>query len=294
MNDSTLPGSPFHVFQPPYRRLEALPDAGKVLDHLDEWRGAALVWRMSAPLRGAEIERAQCRPPGISLVVILPRSDRIQRPERILRVVELCRPTNVLPHHDRPDPLDLRMVLSRPPDDLPSEVTDYLAWRGVSLDMETRMMVRRTVELSADLRTVQALARSLYLSRRALGRRFLTRGLPVPSHWLQMSRLLRAAIRLQNSDDRLLVVASSLGYPDGFALSNQMKRLTGLRPSDARRLLGWEWLLESWLRVEARSGSMSRDIATLFHPLPPARAPSEQDRRPRMETRSRREKAATG
>lgn len=111
--------------------------------------------------------------------------------------------------------------------------------------------------MSAELRTVSALSRSLYLSRRALGRRFLSRGLPVPSHWLHFARVLRAAIQLQNSDDSLFSVASQLGYTDGFALSNQMKRLTGVRPSTARERLGWEWLVEAWLRTEARDGALT-------------------------------------
>lgn len=111
--------------------------------------------------------------------------------------------------------------------------------------------------MSAELRTVSALSRSLYLSRRALGRRFLGRGLPVPSHWLHFARVLRGAIRLQNSDDSLFSVAAQLGYTDGFALSNQMKRLTGVRPSTARERLGWEWLVEAWLCREARDGALT-------------------------------------
>lgn len=256
MPDPILPRRSFHLFRPPYRRTEPLEDPLAQLRDLREWRGAALFWRMTAPLDPVEVEQAQGRPPGLPLVVVLPRADRIERPDAVLRVVELCRPQTVLPHHDPAEAGDLRSILARPPEDLPSEVTEYLAWRGVSVDTETRRLIRRTIELSAGLTTVQGLARSLYLSRRALGRRFMSRGLPVPSHWLQAGRILRAVIRLQNSDETLLVVASSLGYPDGFALSNQMKRLTGLRPSDARRFLGWEWLLESWLRREARAGSL--------------------------------------
>ena len=137
---------------------------------------------------------------------------------------------------------------------------DYLMWRGVNVDMETRRLVRRTVELSFELRSVTALARSMYLSRRALGRHFLSRGLPVPSHWLHFSRVLRVALRLQDSSEDLLSAAYEFGYADGFAFSNQMHRLTGIRPSDARRCLGWEWILEAWLRTEAAAGGLSLDV----------------------------------
>jgi len=96
----------------------------------------------------------------------------------------------------------------------------------------------------------------MYLSRRALGRRFESEGLPVPSHWLHFCRLLRVAFRLQNSDDSVVAAGFRLGYSDGFSLSNQMHRLTGFRPQEARKYLGWEWLLEAWLRREAEQGGL--------------------------------------
>jgi AraC-like DNA-binding protein len=141
-----------------------------------------------------------------------------------------------------------------------------MAWRGVSLDPDTRHIVRRTLELSCELRTVSALSRSLYLSRRALGRRFLDRGIPVPSHWLHFGRVLRACLKLQAATSNLFDVACDLGYPDGFALSNQMHRLLGIRPSVARDHLGWEWVLEAWLRREAETGGFAADYLSYLSP----------------------------
>jgi len=128
------------------------------------------------------------------------------------------------------------------------------------VDPDTRRLLRKTLELSGELRTVSGLARSLYMSRRALGRRFTTRGLPVPSHWLHFGRVLRAAVRLQNPGSTLYAVACELGYPDGFSLSNQMHRLTRLRPSIMKECFGWEWIVEAWLRQEAEEGSLSPDL----------------------------------
>ena len=115
-----------------------------------------------------------------------------------------------------------------------------------------------------------------------------------PSHWLHFARLLRVTIRLQNSQDSVLSVGYELGYPDGFSLSNQMARLTGYRPTEARMYLGWEWLLEAWLRQEAETGGLSPDtvgafidkappaprpIGTSATPGPHARNPSRTDHR---------------
>ncbi|HSH75835.1 MAG TPA: AraC family transcriptional regulator, partial [Longimicrobiales bacterium] len=125
------------------------------------------------------------------------------------------------------------------------------------IDRDTSHVIRRIIDLSSDLRTVSAVCRGLYLSRRALGRRLKSRGLPVPSHWLQLGRLLRVALKLQNSEATVSSAAFDLGYPDGFSVSNQMERLLGFRPSEVRVRLGWEWILESWLRREAERGGLA-------------------------------------
>ncbi|MFG0307211.1 MAG: helix-turn-helix domain-containing protein [Phycisphaerales bacterium JB040] len=208
-----------------------------------------------------ELQAIRRRPGGLSLLVVLPPADSVPRKDEIFRMIELCRPAAVLPFHEEPHPDDLRTLLSAPPEDLPAAAVDFLRWRGVPLDMDVRRLVRRTLELSNEIRSVNALARGVYLSRRALGRRFATHGLPVPSHWLHAARVLRAVIRIQDRGLPLSRVAFDLGYPDAFALSNQMKRLTGIRPSEARSRLGWEWFLEAWLRKEAVEGGFSDEVA---------------------------------
>ena len=98
--------------------------------------------------------------------------------------------------------------------------------------------------------SIEQLARNLCQSRRTLGRFFNDRQLPVPSHWLQFARLLHVAVHLQNTSATINRVSSRFGYPDGFTMSNSMKRLTGYRPSFVRDHLGWEWLIHAWLREE--------------------------------------------
>jgi hypothetical protein len=45
-------------------------------------------------------------------------------------------------------------------------------------------------------------------------------------------------------------VATRFAYPDGFSMSNSMKRLLGYRPSFVRQHLGWEWIVQVWAEGE--------------------------------------------
>ena len=248
------------LFIHPYRTL--LPVTGGKRQLRSEGRapGGALVWHLRGGAHEQDAAVVRDRPGGLSLIVILPPFAAPTADPGLLGIIESMRPSAVLPFHPEPDVDDLAALLRKPPEDLAVELTDYVAWRGFQLDRETVHLIRRIVSLSADLRSITALCRSLYMSRRALGRRFVSRGLPVPSHWLHFARLLRVAIRLQNSDDSVLSVGFEVGYPDAFSLSNQMLRLTGFRPSEARAFLGWEWLLEAWLRKEADEGALAPDL----------------------------------
>jgi AraC-like DNA-binding protein len=253
--------SPLALFPPPYNALLPLdPDEG-FPRRIEMLRGSALVWRLGQNQSHCLFRRVTRRPPGLPLIVVLPEASAIPAIEPFaLAVAEEARPQSVLPHHPKLLPEELTTLLRSEPEDLAGEFLDFLLWRGFRLDTETRRLIRMTVELSAELRTLSALAKGVYMSRRALGRRFKRRGLPVPSHWLQFCRLLRAVIRLQRSRGSVFEVACSLGYPDGFTMSNQMNRLVGVRPSEARDRLGWEWFVEAWLREEARTGGIGRGL----------------------------------
>lgn len=257
MSDSTnAPRPALSLLAPPYRRLVSGPDDIPPSEGDDLPMGTALVWELSRGDWGRAFRAVRSRPGGMALLMVLPPADHLDSVPALMEAAEQCRPHSVLPYHADPAVEDLRVVLRRPPTDLPLEVMDYLSWRGIQVDLDTRRLVRKTVELSAELQTVSGLARALYMSRRALGRRFRKRGLPVPSHVLHFSRILRASISLQTSSQTLFETACDLGYPDGFSLSNQMLRLTGLRPSVVRDHLGWEWIVEAWLRKEAAEGKL--------------------------------------
>jgi AraC-like DNA-binding protein len=240
----------------PYRQLIPVAGGRDALRAAAREPGSALIWSVGSALGANANTLVEGRPGGLALIVILPPVQDLDASPDLIHFVHRARPHGILPHHLSPSPGDLAQVLRRPPIDLAAEVTDYLSWRGLGVDRETTHLVRRILELSSELRTITALSRSMYLSRRALGRRLMTRGLPVPSHWLQLGRLLRLAIRLQNSDESVFSIAYDSGYPDGFSVSNQMQRLVGFRPSQVRQYLGWEWLVEQWLRREAEDGGL--------------------------------------
>jgi AraC-like DNA-binding protein len=247
----------FSLFAPPYRDYIPLDVSEEIPQSLEVIRGAALVWALDQGHSAEHLALAAGRPGGLPLAVILPPARTARRIRAgLFELVEEARPSIVFPYHPRPGLEEMEALLRGEPESLAGELIDFLEWRGVWLDQETRRIIARTVELSGELSTLTGLSRGVYLSRRALGRRFQKRGLPVPSHWLQFCRLLRAAIRLQNSEDSLIQVAVELGYPDGFTLSNQMERLVGVRPSVARSRLGWEWFAESWLRKESLEGGL--------------------------------------
>lgn len=276
----------------PYDRLEPLPADRESLRSAARTPGSAVVWSLD-PARYGETRRLlEGRAGGLTLIVILPEAIRIERDPKLIHAIQRCRPHGLLPELEEVEAADVAEVLRRPPLDLPVDVTDYLAWRGLAVDRDTTHLLRRIMELSEELRSITALARSLYLSRRALGRRLMTRGLPVPSHWLQLGRILRISTRLQNSDASIASIAYDSGYPDGFSLSNQMQRLIGYRPSQVREYLGWEWILEAWLWREADEGglapSSAKEITTGKRALaePPATLPKPRRGRPRRRRRS--------
>lgn len=259
MNRASLTpvGSRLALFGPPYERFTPIDISWEPPPPPP--RGLALVWWLEdGELQQEQFQWLADRPWGLPLFIILPPPTNIERALPLLSYINSLSPRAVLPGGPLVTPLHLRRMLRTPPRQLGATVTSYLTRRQLLVQDDIRRGVRKIFESIPEVTSVSKLARRLYTSRRTMGRHFAAAGLPVPSHWLQFARLLMASFRLQ--DDRYTVarVATRLGYPDGFTLSNQMKRLLDCRPSDVRRHLGWEWIIEMWLRTETGTGGIDR------------------------------------
>jgi AraC-like DNA-binding protein len=243
------------LFSPPYRQLDAQP--------VSSWRSAAclrghaVIWTLGDGVRQQhELALLRERPPALPLIVLLPPAEQIRRALPVLGAVPTLDARSVLPGAALGEPDRLRLALATRPGTLPDSVTRFLVRRGLLRNERMRTEVRRILELAQDTASIGRLSRRMYMSRRTLGRHFSLAGLPVPSHWLQFGRLLNVVVHLQAESSAVFRVATRLGYPDGFTMSNQMYRMTGCRPSEVRRLLGWEWVVEAWLRQEAATGGL--------------------------------------
>ena len=236
------------LFRPPYQSCVPI-DANSHPGELGP--GEAAVWFMGPSARlEDELRWAAVRPRGLPLFIVLPPPEQVTEIAGALRVLPALRPKGVLPGVGRGTLTALRTLLGAPPPALPRAAADLLEDLGAIAGPETRERVEAIFAAAPNTRSIEGLARGLCQSRRTLGRFFRERELPVPSHWLQFARILHVSIQLQNTKLNIGRVSVRFGYPDGFTLSNTMKRLTGYRPSFVRRHLGWEWIVEAWWKRE--------------------------------------------
>lgn len=236
------------LLAPPYQTL--VPCIGDV--QWDRVRGHALVWYLHhAEQQRAEYEWLLARPARVPLFVVLPPASAIEPILPLVPILSELHARGVLPNGPLQSVEPVRLLLRHAPRDLPAAMVSYLTRRGKLRDGKTRGLVTTIFELAPTVSSISGLSRRLYTSRRTLGRFFEAQELPVPSHWLQFARLVYVATRLQAHEATpVFRIATQFGYPDGFTMSNQMKRLIGCRPTDARENLGYEWFIEDWLELE--------------------------------------------
>jgi AraC-like DNA-binding protein len=240
------------LFAPPYDQLlPCSPEMIRQLHAVDDWKGSAIVWQLSATADEMKhYDALRFKAQGLPLLVLLPPPQDVPQIIDMLPLIRGLSPRMILPFGLFDTPYRLKQILAIPPRSIASAVTEYLTRRGL---LRTRKGVRefyRIMELAPETSSIAMLSRRMYTSRRTLGRHFSATDMPVPSHCLHFARLINVTLQLQQDDAAIFRIASRFGYPDGFTMSNQMKRLIGYRPSEVRELLGWEWVVEAWLKIE--------------------------------------------
>jgi AraC-like DNA-binding protein len=132
---------------------------------------------------------------------------------------------------------------------LPEQVAAWLRLRLPGLPPAVRGLIDEIVRLSPRFGEVGPLLGSVGHAERTARTWFQRAGTPGPGKWLATAHAVRAALRMQaESAASLLTLAVECGYSDHSSLSRQSLRLFGVRPGAIRRTLGWEWLLDRWLR----------------------------------------------
>jgi AraC-like DNA-binding protein len=258
MHPIAAPSCRIHTFAAPYERIEpAVAPAAITSGNGPILKGTALIWWLvDSATQESEFDLLRNRPACLPLIILLPPARDIHKSLPLLNLIGLLEPRAVLPGTNLGSPERLRHVLANPPRTLSEAATRSLVRRGVLTSRPLRQEVQRIFELAPEVTSITKLARRMYSSRRTLGRHFGLANLPVPSHWLQFARLLHVSVQLQHDHGAMHRIAARAGYPDGFTMSNQMKRLIGYRPTEVREHLGWEWIIESWLRREKERGSL--------------------------------------
>lgn len=144
-------------------------------------------------------------------------------------------------------------------DGLGPDVVEWLGLFGIRLSPMIAHLVSEIFTEAPRFTEVGALLKSMGAADSSTRFRFRKKGLPAPSRWLQAARALHAALLIQMEPDKsILSHACNLGYADHSALCHQMKRVFGTTPAAVRETLGWEWLLERWVRKEILLGRPAR------------------------------------
>jgi AraC-like DNA-binding protein len=140
---------------------------------------------------------------------------------------------------------------------LAEELEEWLLLCRPSLSPAVAQLVRDIVRLAPAHQDVGELLARVGRAERTVRTWFRQAGIPGPGKWLALAHAIYAALRLQRDQrEPLLTVAVESGYSDHSSLSRQSLRLFGVRPGAIRDTLGWEWLLDRWLRrVSGEAGS---------------------------------------
>jgi AraC-like DNA-binding protein len=131
------------------------------------------------------------------------------------------------------------------------DVVEWLTLFNLRLSPTLNHLVSRIFDDAPRHSEIGGLLQAIGAAESSTRFRFRKKGLPAPSRWLQAARGIHAALRIQMDPGKsILAHACALGYADHSALCHQIKRMFGTTPAAVRETLGWEWLMERWVRAE--------------------------------------------
>ena len=251
MSQQLLAPTPF-VFRlaPPYERVETVPDVGVLApDELPDatvlgvhLASPAEVWGEAALL----VARLRVGFPAAAVVLRLGSAPEARDPAWARRAGAMG-VRAVLLDDEAPLPR-LRHALTDPTN-LAEEVERWLPSRLPRLPPAVGHLVAVIFREAPSGWEVGKLLLERGHPERTVRTWFQRAGVPGPGKWLAVAHAVRAALRLQAySGASLLALAVECGYSDHSSLSRQCLRLFGVRPGAIRGTLGWEWLLDRWLR----------------------------------------------
>jgi AraC-like DNA-binding protein len=114
---------------------------------------------------------------------------------------------------------------------------------GARLPLSLRTFGRRVLEFPIHYTTLHPLATACGASRGALKARFRRRDLTSPSTYLRWFRMMAVADVLSDRSVTVASAARRLGFTSDGNLCRMMLAVTGLTPTEARTLRGWNRLL---------------------------------------------------
>jgi AraC-like DNA-binding protein len=244
--------APPALFQlsPPYEHFEAVPDLS-ALGPQDLHEAALLAVGIAAPedvwaeVAGL-IPRLRAQYPAAPVVLRVGRPPEASDGVWEQRAADLK--VRAVVYEGERVASRLRAQLTQPID-LSPQLTEWLPLRLPGVAPAIVELVGDIVERATQFAEVGALLTSVGRAERTIRTWFRRAGVPGPGKWLAVAHALRAARRLQSEDHApLLALAVECGYSDHSSLSRQSLRLFGIRPGAIRRTLGWEWLVDRWLR----------------------------------------------
>ena len=240
-------------------RAAALPEEDVV--DADELVAEALEWgapRLIVQMTGAEVPRLRSELPVVELSPALLRRWEAER-----RVEDLFRPRADFVTERLRRLIDHAEPRRTWVDTAFAELTRAA---GTQLPGTLRGFGRRVMEFPSHYAKLTDVAEACHLSHGALKARFRRKGLSSPYTYLRWFRALTIARTLADRDVSVAEAARRLGFTSDGNLCRAMLTLTGMTPTEARTVQGWNRIVVNfvWLHLGPDALAAWEDMGGLF------------------------------